>query len=95
MCSDLLTEKCVAEDVFKGSAKSRALRASCSTCCRALCASCPTCSCASRASCSTCSHASSTSNPSRTFNLHALLTVNHFDMQPLLMKCYYSGFIHK
>ena len=87
MCSDLLTEKCVAEDVFKESAKSRALRASCSTCCRALCAS--------RASCPTCSHASSTSNPSRTFNLHALLTVNHFDMQPLLMECYYSGFIHK
>ena len=72
---------------------------SCPTCSCVSCYSCPMCSCALRSLCPACSRAScasctSCSHTSRTPYL-TYSTVNHYDMQSLLMECYYSGFFHK
>ena len=48
---------------------------------------CPACSRALAALYSMCSHASRTSYLTRS-------TVNHYDMQPLLMECYYTNHYH-
>ena len=70
----------------------------------------PTSFCASRGWCPTCSHASrdsclthpSCSRASCPMCFHAPRTLyltcsaaNHYDKQPLLKECYYSGFFHK
>ena len=55
---------------------------------RDLRASCPTCSGTSCALHPTCSHASCTS-------YLTYPTVNHYDKQPLLQECYWSGYFHK
>ena len=65
--------------------RSRAAHASCPTCSRALRTSCLTFYCVSLASCPTCSSALRTS-------YLTCCTVNHYDMKPVLMEYYCSGF---